>query len=167
MRLRPDDELLAPSLQAEARVVRPPAGERPWRLSSQVYVGFFGGALAVAALAWANARRLHAPRETQRWIVVLGGLGVVVSVVVSYVLYGDDFGRSARLGYRIVGVLLAGALYKLQEPADRVYSFRTPGDDDEQYDPMWAPGLLATFVGGAAQLALVFAGMGLLDAVAG
>jgi hypothetical protein len=159
------DDLLAPSLQGEARVEPLTAGRRPWQLTSQFYVAFFGGALAVAAIAWVNAQRLRAPRETQRWILVLGGLGVLASVIVSYLLYGSDFRRATRFGYRIVAVLLAGALYKLQESADRVYSFRAPGGEGDQYDRMWGPGLLATFVGGAAQLVIIFVGVALLDAV--
>jgi hypothetical protein len=159
---RSADDFLTPSLQDAAPVRALGRGERPWRLSSQLYVGFFGGALAVAALAWVNARRLGASRQTQWWIVGVGVVGVVASVVVSYLLYGDDLGRSARIGYRVVGVLAAGALYKLQAAADRVYSFRAPGDDDEQYDSMWGPGLLATFAGGLLQLGIVFAGISLI-----
>jgi drug/metabolite transporter (DMT)-like permease len=161
------EDLFAPSLQGEARVEPLTAGERPWQLSSQFYVAFFGGALAVTAIAWLNAKRLRAPAETQRWILMLGGLGVVASVVVSYVLYGNDFGSATRIGYRVVAVLLAGAFYKLLQPADRVYSFRSPVDEDEQYDPMWIPGLLATVVGGAVQLGLVFGGIALIDAAVG
>ena len=167
MKLRADDDLFAPSLQDEARIEPLTEGERPWHLSSQFYVAFIGGALAVTAIAWLNAKRLRAPGETRRWILILGALGVVASVVVSYVLYGNDFGSATRIGYRVVAVLLAGAFYKLLQPADRVYSFRSPDDEDEQYDSMWVPGLIATFVGGAIQLGIVFAGIALIDAAAG
>jgi hypothetical protein len=159
------EDLFAPSLQEEGRVEPLAAGERPWQLSSQFYVAFFGGALAVTAIAWLNAKRLRATEETQRWILILGALGVVASVVVSYLLYGNNFGSATRIGYRVVAVLLAGAFYKLLQAADRVYSFRSPAPEDEQYDSMWGPGLLATFVGGAVQLGVVFAGMALIDAV--
>jgi hypothetical protein len=161
------EDLFAPSLQGEARVEPLTEGERPWQLSSQFYVAFIGGALAVTAIAWLNAKRLRASSETQRWILVLGALGVVASVVVSYLLYGDNFGSATRIGYRVVAVLLAGAFYKLLQPADRVYSFRSPVPEDEQYDSMWVPGLIATFAGGAVQLGIVFAGIALLDTVLG
>jgi drug/metabolite transporter (DMT)-like permease len=165
--MRTDDDLFAPSLQDEARVEALTEGERPWHLSSQFYVAFIGGALAVTAIAWLNARRLRAPEETRRWIVILGVLGVVASVVASYLLYGSDYSSATRLGYRVVAVLLALAFYKLLQPADRVYSFRSPVGEDEQYDSMWIPGLIATLVGGAILLGIVFAGISLIDAVVG
>jgi hypothetical protein len=162
---RPDD-LFAPSLQDVATVRPLDEGERPWRLGPQFYVGFFGGALAVAALAWVNARRLGASRDVERRIVVVGVVGVVASVVVSYVLFGQGASQGVHVAYRIVGVLAAGALYKLQQPADRVYAFRQPGDDDH-YDSMWMPGIVATVGGGLLQLGIVLAGIALIDAVVG
>jgi hypothetical protein len=165
VKMRADDDLFAPSLQGEARVEPLTKGERPWELTSQFYVAFFGGALAVTAIAWLNAKRLRAGEETERWILILGGLGVVASVVVSYVLYGSDFRSATRLGYRVVAVLLAGALYKLQQPADRIYSFRSPAGEDEQYDSLWIPGLIAVLVGGAIQLGIILVGVGLIEAV--
>src|SRR3954462_12283685 len=110
MSSRFDEDVFAPSLQHEAPVVARAKGERPWRLSSQFYVGFFGGALAVSALAWLNAERLDAPPDPRRWIALLGVLGVVASVVVSYALYGNDYGRGARIGFRVGGVIIAGAV---------------------------------------------------------
>lgn len=158
------DDLLRPSLQD---VRSPPAGGRPWRLSSQFYVAFFGGALAVTALAWLNAARLGATRETNRWILVTGTVGVLVSIVVSYIFFGNDYGSAARLAYRVVGVVTSLVLYRLQRSADRVYQFRTPESDDEQYDRMLAPGLVAILAGGVVQLAIVFAGMSLIDRIIG
>jgi hypothetical protein len=157
------DDLFAPSLQDVAPVRPLDEGERPWRLGPQFYVGFLGGALAVAALAWVNARRLGASREVERWIVVVGAVGVVASVIASYILAGQGL----HIGYRIVGVLVAGSVYKLQQPADRVYSFRQPGDGDDHYDSMWVPGLVATVGGGLLQLAIVFGGIALIEAAAG
>jgi len=48
-----------------------------------------------------------------------------------------------------------------------VYQFRKPGSDDEQYDRMLAPGLVAILAGGVLQLAIVFAGMSLIDRIIG
>ena len=160
------DDLLTPSLQETGRVDALPRGERPWRLSSQFYVAFFGGALAVAALAWVNAGRLRADDAVRKSIVAAGALGVVVSVVASYLLYGNDAGSSARFGYRIVGVGLSLVLFKLQKSADRVYSFRTHAPEDELYDSMVRPGLLAVIVGGLLQLGIVFGGIALIGKVA-
>lgn len=140
-------------------------GGRPWRLTSQFYVAFFGGALAVTALAWLNAGRLGATREVKRWILVAGTVGVVASVVVSYIFSGDDYGSAARIGYRVVGVVTSIVLYRLQRSADRVYQFRTPGSDEDQYDRMLAPGLVAVLVGGVLQLGIVFAGMSLIHGI--
>ena len=50
-----DDDLFSPSLRDRAAI---PAGARPWRLSSQFYVAFFGGPLAAAAIGVVNGRRL-------------------------------------------------------------------------------------------------------------
>lgn len=140
-------------------------GGRPWRLTSQFYVAFFGGALAVTALAWLNAGRLGATREVKRWILVAGTVGVVASVVVSYIFSGDDYGSAARIGYRVVGVVTSIVLYRLQRSADRVYQFRTPGSDEDQYDRMLAPALVAVLVGGVLQLGIVFAGMSLIHGI--
>jgi hypothetical protein len=158
------DELLRPSLQD---VRRPAAGGRPWRLSSQFYVAFFGGALAVTALAWLNAGRLGATREVKRRILVAGTVGVVASVVVSYTFFGNDYGSAARIGYRVVGVVTSIVLFRLQRSADRVYQFRAPGSHDDQYDRMLVPGLVAVVAGGVLQLAIVFAGMSLIHGIVG
>lgn len=156
------EDLLRPSLQD---VRDPAAGGRPWRLSSQFYVAFFGGALAVTALAWLNAGRLGATTEVKRWILVTGTVGVVASIVVSYMFFGDDYRGAARIAYRVVGVVTSIVLYRLQRSADRVYSFRTPRSDDEQYDAMLGPGLVAVLAGGVLQLVIVFAGMSLIDGI--
>jgi hypothetical protein len=156
------DDLLRPTLQD---VRSPAAGRRPWRLAPQFYVAFFGGALAVTALAWLNAGRLGATREAKRWILVAGTAGVVASIVVSYIFFGDDYASAARIGYRVVGVVTSIVLFRLQRSADRVYQFRTAGSDEEQYDRMLAPGLVAVLVGGVLQLAIVFAGMSLIDRI--
>jgi len=161
------EDLFAPSLQDVPRLGPPAEGERPWRLGSQFYVAFFGGALAVTAIASLNARRLGAPKETQRWILVLGAVGVVASVIVSWALFGRDLGRSLRIAHRVVAVLLAGALYKVQQRPDRVYAFRAQGDDDEQYDSLWVPGLVAALVGGLVQVGILGLGILALDAVFG
>jgi hypothetical protein len=164
-----EEDLLAPSLQAEEPVRALVPGERPWRIGSQVYVGFFGGALAVAAIAFANARRLRAARRTERGIVVIGVVGVAVSIVAGYIANeaSDGNGTAHRLASRIVGVVVAGVLYKLLKPADRIYSFRSPAEADDDYDSLWGPGIVAVLAGGIVQEVLVRGGIVAIDAVVG
>jgi len=159
--------LLTPSLQATEPIRALPPGRRPWHISSLFYPAFFGGALAVAALAWENSVRLGTPASTRRWIAIFGISGIVASVVASYVLYGNDYGQAARLGYRVVGAVTFGVLYRILKPFDRLYAFRTPAESDTMYDKMWGPGLLAVFGGGLIQLGIVFGGMAIIHAVAG
>jgi hypothetical protein len=167
MRRRLDDDLLRPSLQDVAPIRALEPGDRPWRLGSMFYVAFFGGALAVAALAWENSRRLGTPPDRRRWVFWLGVAGVVASIVVSYLLYGNDYSSAARLGYRLVGALTFGALYRLLKPDDRLYTFRSPSAHEDDYDSLWGPGLLAIFAGGLVQLGLVFGGMAIIHSAVG
>jgi hypothetical protein len=160
---RATEDLFTPTLQDAGRHDAPVPGERPWRLSSQFYVAFFGGALAVTALAWVNARRLGAPLRVHRWILGAGGAGVVVSTVASYLLYGNDYGAATRIAYRIVGIAVSGVQYKLQESPDRIYRFRYRASADELYDRMVGPGLAATLAGGAVQFGIIALGMVALE----
>lgn len=161
------DELLTPSLQESANVHALPPGERPWHLSSLFYPAFFGGALAVAVLAWMNSVRLDTPDMTRRWIVVIGTAGVVTSAVVPYLINGGHLDSTTQLGYRIVGALTFAAVYRVLRSANRLYTFRSPAAHEEMYDSLWAPGLTATLVLGALQLGIVFAGVAIIRGVAG
>jgi hypothetical protein len=144
-----DDDVFEPSLAGYRE-----AEERPWRLGSQVYVAFFGGVLAVTAIAWLNARRLGLDDRSRLLILLLGVAGLVASVLVP-VLRDEDASDAYRLTSRIIGVVAFGGLYLIQRSANRVHeSFR--GDDEEAYASLWGPGLLAVVVGGLAQAAIVF-----------
>lgn len=136
------DDLFQPSLRGVARKPRE-EGNRPWRLGSQFYVAFFGGPLAVAAIAWFNSERLGMPTSARRWIPVVGLAGLVASVVAA-VAADTDFGGAQRLIVRISGVAAFGLLYLLQRAPDRVYHAFSEGDEDAIYDSLWGPGLAAT-----------------------
>jgi hypothetical protein len=146
------EELFAPSLRG---VRRGPLeeGSRPWRLGSQLYVGFFGGALAVAAIAWVNAERLGVPAARRRLIVLIGAAGVAGTIAAALVA-GTDVGNTIRLVARVGGVATFGLLFLVQRPFDRVYHSFTEGDEDQIYDALWVPGLAATFGLGIVQAVL-------------
>jgi hypothetical protein len=145
------DDLFQPSLRGVARKPRE-VGSRPWRLGSQFYVAFFGGPLAVAAIAWFNSERLGMPASTRRWIAATGVAGLIASVAAALVIE-TDFGGAQRLIVRIAGVVAFGLLYLLQRAPDRVYHAFNDGDEDDLYDSLWGPGLAATF------------GLGILQAI--
>ena len=139
------DELLRPTLQG--RGARPADAPRPWRLGSIVYVAFFGGALAAAAISLLNSRRLGQPAITQAAIAALGIAGFAAVLVVA-ALVGDD---SLRIPIRAVALVAFGGMYLLQRSADRVFHFHQR--EEEPYDSLWGPGLAAVFTLGIAELA--------------
>jgi len=152
-----DDSLLQPTIADP--VERRPGG-RPWQLGSQAYVAFFGGPFAATAVAYANSRRLGAPAETQR-LVLLVGLGVSIALTVaSFSLFGGFTGARQRdpdvrrvLSFvgRIGAVLLALGLMRLQRRADRHFQMFGAGE----YGSLWWPGLLFVLVGTIVSVLLV------------
>ena len=64
------EELLRPVLAGHQRT-----GYKPWRLQSQIYVGFFGGALAVGAIAFAIGSGEFAGRQRDRTTSSLARIG--------------------------------------------------------------------------------------------
>ena len=144
------DELLQPTL-AEQRA-HTPSIDRPWRLGSQVYVAFFGGALAVTAIAILNARRLGLPAKTQ-WIMGAVGAAGLAGALLVVASIGGDSGSSARVPARIVALAAYGLLYLLQRRADRVYHFHAKSGDP--YDSLLGPGLIACFTLGIVEAVLI------------
>jgi hypothetical protein len=131
-----EDDLLAPSLEGVRHLALEKNG-RPWRLDSQFYVGFFGGPLAVAAIAWVNAGRLRMDRRARASVIAIGVTGFCgVAAAAVTVAAGPT---ALRFGPRVGGVLVAIALYSLQRAADRRYSFRRSAE----YDSLWGPGVAA------------------------
>lgn len=161
------DALFEPSLQGRVYTAEPPA-KRPWRLGAQVFVAFFGGSLALTAIAFLNARRLDLPAG-RRWLILAVGLvwGLLGLAALAYLFENPGLvtrilGESLeprtglRIGSRVLAVLLFGLFYALQKSADRGYAIRY-AKAEEPYASLWIPGLLAVFGFAAIQIALVTA----------
>ncbi len=147
-------DLLAPTLQ-DHRPRDPDA--RPWRLGSQVYPAILGGVFAVTPIAVLNARKLGMPKAQIRLIVAAGAAGVVALVVYAVVVVaGGDLERGVRLGAQLIGVAAWAPMYLLQRSWDRVYATFGPGEDeDEAYESLWGPGLVAVIAGNVLQGAIL------------
>jgi hypothetical protein len=146
-----DDDLLTPTLGG-ADAGAPVAGDRPWRLQSQFWIGFLGGSLAVSVVAAANAVRLGMPRSRVSLIASLAPVGLVASIGASLAL-GLGSGDAFRVSTRASGVVGYAIVYALQRGPDRIYRIHRAGAGDA-YDSLWTIGLLATIVLGATQAVL-------------
>jgi hypothetical protein len=152
------DDLLQPTIPPA-----PPATERPWDPRSQFYVAFFGGLVAVTAIAFINGRRLRLPASRLRSILLIGGAGLAIALTLAAVMpVEDDAGtfvnegsRNIRLAGRVVAVLACLAFVKVQDVGDRFYRIR-----GGEYASLWVPGIIAAILGGLAQAALVVAVVG-------
>ncbi len=145
-----DDELLRPALAGVEQAL-PVEGRRPWRLSSQLYVGFFGGAIAATVIAWMNATRLGLSQRDRLLIAGVGIVGLVAAGVAVAVTDPGDL-TGIRFALHLSGIATAAVQRPLQAKADRRYGFRR-GD---AYDSLWVPGLVAVLVLGTAQNGLMY-----------
>jgi len=144
----PTDDLLAPSL-ANAPA---PAGP-PWRLSSQFMLAFFGGALAIAVIAYLNGRRLRLDERRMRWLAIIGAVGTVVAIAAgayTVLVMADDPAirsrQSVRLGGRLISVVTYLGLRQVQAAGDRTHAAF-----DGTYASLWKPGLAAALGLGTVQ----------------
>ena len=128
------DDLLQPVLAGDERG---PAGYKPWRVTSQVYVAFFGGALALGAIAFLNAAMLEMSYRARVAIVGLALAAEGALVAVAAVTDIDQL----RLVSTVAGLAAYGGAYLIQRSADRVYHFHA--DDDEPYQSLFGHGLVA------------------------
>jgi hypothetical protein len=144
-------DLLQPVLVGRERK---PAGYQPWRLPSQIYVGFFGGALAVGAIAFANAVMLGMPIRARVAIVAVA-LAVEAALLTAVSLTEPGV---VRIGNVVAGLVAYGGVFLIQRSADRVYHFHT--DEDEPYASLFGPGVLACILGRVAEAALAEAVVG-------
>ena len=146
----PRDELLQPTV-ARSTVTT----ERPWRVESQVYVAFFGGAIAVTTIAWLNARRLGLPNKSRLAILGVGTIALIATIVLALGLTSGDAenleSSNARLIGRVAAVIGYVVMARIQAGADRVYRFR----EGENYESLWGAGISAAIVGGLLQAVLI------------
>ena len=146
----PNDDLLQPRLQGVRRKTLA-EGERPWRLGSQVYVAFFGGPLAAAAVGYLNAGRLGLPRERRAAIVAAGLVGFAVAIVVALTVESEW--TRPRFLLLATGLLAYSATYRLQRAADRLYGLGR--DEETAYDSLWQTGIAIVLVAGIASAAVL------------
>lgn len=132
-----DDDLFAPSLAGVQRGPVP-EGERPWRVSSQFYVAFFGGPLAAAFVGVLNGRRLGLP-SARLWGIAAAGAVALVVAAVAVAVFAMDAGRGPRLALIGSGVAAYALANRLQRDADRRYAAGRSAD--ELYDSLWYPGI--------------------------
>ena len=123
---------------------------RPWRLTSQFYVAFLGGVLAVATLAILNARRLGMSVAQQATIgaAALAGFSVVLILAATSAPSSD-----LRLAGRVVSVLAWGAMFLVQRVPDRIHSYHFDGD--EPYESLLKTGPAIVVGVALGQIALV------------
>jgi len=154
------DDLFQPTLQDHPSIARDSLA-RPWRLGSQLWVAFFGGPLAIAGIAYLNARRLGVPRRRANVILAAGAGASIVYLaalgvwIVPALASGVDSGERTLLRYsgRAFALLLYVVLRLLQRQADALYRFHRDGNEDEIYESLWGPGALACLLGGGAAAA--------------
>jgi hypothetical protein len=133
-------ELLRPALTGYRRT-----RYRPWRLQSQVYVAFFGGPLAIGAIALANAFMLGMSRRAQLAIAATALLAEAAIVVL--VALTDTGAISFGV---VAGLAVYGVAYLLQRSPDRVYHFHTR--EQEEYDGLLGAGFIAVVVAKLAEI---------------
>jgi hypothetical protein len=149
----PASPLLTPSLTQARRLDRV-VGERPWRIQSQFFLAFYGGALPLTWIAYRNAARLGLPRQVQIRIAVTGAVTMLLMIALAVVLLTNRslliayFGgwtqprMISRLLFRAGGIALYLVFAAWQKPGDRLYTAFGTGE----YDSLWRPGLIATVV---------------------
>ncbi|WP_020384736.1 hypothetical protein [Kribbella catacumbae] len=140
------DELLRPTIGADVDM-----SARPWRLTSQAYVAFFGGVIATTVIATLNARRLGVPVSGRRLILLSGGAGLVLAAI-ALILLTDELTASSgtRVAIRVIAVLTCLAQLRIQQPMDRAFQLR-----GTEYRSLWGPGLAAVIGCGLLEIAVL------------
>ncbi|GAA1571471.1 hypothetical protein GCM10009789_26290 [Kribbella sancticallisti] len=140
------DELLRPTIGADVDL-----SARPWRLTSQAYVAFFGGVIATTLIAFLNARRLGVAASKRRLILALGGAGLVAEAIVLVLLTDDLTATSGvRVAIRVVAVATCLAQVRIQQPMDRAFQLR-----NADYGSLWSPGIAAVIGCGFLEIVLL------------
>jgi hypothetical protein len=143
------DDLLQPTLAGHEGTQY-----RPFRLTSQVYVAFFGGALAVGAIAFLNAAMLGMPNRAR---VAIVALAVAAEGALAALVAATDTDQ-IRLVSIVAGLAAFGGAYLLQRSPDRVYHYHA--DEDEPYQSLFVPGLAACICARILEVVLVFGALG-------
>ena len=144
------DGLLQPTLADHVPLA--PEAKRPWRLSSQVYIAFFGGVLAVTVIALINARRLRIPGSRQAVVAGIGAVGLTCVIVFAVV---SSLPSGARVIIQLISLAAWGLMFLVQRPYDRVHSLFSDRDEEDDYESLIAPGLAAVVFLGLPLLVLV------------
>lgn len=147
-----DTDLFAPSL-TQTRLRELPAGSRPWRLGSQFYVAFFGGPLAIGAIGFLNGKRLELSQQ-RLWAIAGAGIAGFLALVAAVAVVIDPGGHG-RVLIAVAGVASFLVIRELQKAPDRLYGLYR--DDDDAYDSLWGPGLVAVLVCGIAEASVLVA----------
>lgn len=135
------EDLYTPSLEGQR--TRQVSDARPWRLGSQFYIAFFGGPLGVGAIAFLNSQRLLQPLKSQILIILCALAGIAGGIAA--VLIGDLDANP--LIFRLAGVISWGGMFLVQRGADRHFAIFTADDGEDQYEPLWGPGIGASIAG--------------------
>ena len=75
--------LFEPTVQDHAPRRLEAERDRPWRLQSQGYVAFFGGPLAITAIAMISSSKLGLPRPERLKILAAGIAGFVIALALA------------------------------------------------------------------------------------
>ena len=135
------DELLQPTVTPVER-----SGYKPWRVQSQFWVAFFGGIVAVTAVAFINSGHLGMSARSRGAILAAGAAALAVWVALAVWLV-DENAQNLRIAGRILAVVLFLVLARMQRPADARYQLFGAGE----YAALWGVGIPASIIGGLAQ----------------
>ena len=144
-----DDGLFTPSVRNEALPTPP-----PYRVSSTFYVGFFGGPLACTAVNVINARRLGIPERDRLWLLVIGGVGMIVGLAAAALLTPVATTVTVlHLVLQAAGALTHVLQARLLNPRERYWQMR-----GVEPASLWALGIFTAVSGRFVTRALVAAG---------
>jgi hypothetical protein len=137
------DELLRPTIGAGVDMK-----VRPWRLKSQLYVAFFGTAIACTVIAVLNARRLGVDAAGRRRILLAGAIGLAASTAAFLLLDDllcaeDPYAMVPNIAATAIAMLCSLSQQRVQRPMDRAVQLR-----GTEYRSLWWPGIPAAIGGG-------------------
>ena len=128
---------------------------KPWKPYSQIWVAFFGGTLALGAIAYLNGRRLAMTQSKQLQMIAIIIMGIFVTFIGSFLLaqYGLTERIHLRLFSRVTALLTFLGVQYSQKSAIRVYNYYNKTSN--YYDSLLGPGFVAVMVLGTIQNVIV------------